>query len=316
MLGVDLKKVLVTGGAGYIGSVLVGKLLKRGYRVRVLDNFTYGEHSLFGYCHYENLEVLRGDASCEKDLSASLDDVEFIYPLACLTGAPLCDRRPELAKKVNFDAIKLLTKIRNKNQKIIFPNTNSGYGKAGDIGMVDETSPLNPVSLYGVLKNKAEQHLLESGEAIAFRLATVFGVSPRMRVDLMVNDFVHKAFFQKKIELFESHFRRNFLYIGDVADGFIFAMENFEELKNNAYNLGLSSANITKKSLCELIKNEVVDFEIIENNYTTDPDQRDYLVNNAKIEEAGFAASTSLESGIKELLRLYRFLGDKKYGNV
>ena len=314
--GVNMSKILVTGGAGYLGSVLVPELLSKGHSVTVIDNFMYEQTSLLEACRSENLEIINADARDEEILSLHLKDKEFIFPLACLTGAPLCKKSPIDAKTINLGAIESIIKLRSPNQKIIFPTTNSGYGKADETGWCTEESALNPVSLYGILKNEAEEKLLEAGNVITFRLATVFGVSPRMRLDLMVNDFVYRAVNDKTITLFESHFRRNFLYIKDAINGFIFALENFERLKNNTYNLGLSSANITKMDLCHLIKEKIQDFYIVDHDFAKDPDQRDYLVSNQKIEDAGYAASTSLSSGIDELIRSYSFIKEMNFRNI
>lgn len=311
-----MANILVTGGAGYLGSILVPKLLELGHKVHVLDNFMYSQTSLLTSCKSENLEITNGDAADEKTLLKVLKDIDFIFPLACLTGAPLCEKKPQEAQRIIFDAIEILLRVRDDKQKIIYPTTNSGYGKADESGWCDESSPLNPVSLYGKLKNNTEKLLLENNNVITFRLATVFGTSPRMRIDLIVNDFVHRAINDKVITLFESHFTRNFLYINDAVDAFIFALNNFNDLKNNCYNLGNSNENISKLELCNKIKKIIPDVNILECEFTKDPDQRDYLVSNKKIELAGFKAQTPLEQGIQELVKSFSYLKTANFRNI
>ncbi|MCX6774733.1 MAG: NAD-dependent epimerase/dehydratase, partial [DPANN group archaeon] len=239
-------KVLVTGGAGYIGSRLVPKLLAKDYEVTIVDNFMYSQTSLLDCCPNKNLRVVRGDARNEKLIAKHIEGVDYIIPLACITGAPACDKDMIAAESTNLNAIKTVLNLRNKDQKIIFPTTNSGYGVGQDGIYCTEETPLNPISLYGRTKVGAEKEILKAGNAITLRLATVFGVSTRMRLDLLVNDFVHRAITDRSLTLFEAHFKRNFVYIGDVVNAFSYCMENFDRMKNEPYNLGLDSANISK----------------------------------------------------------------------
>jgi nucleoside-diphosphate-sugar epimerase len=309
-------KILITGGAGYIGSRLVPYLLKKNHKIVVLDNFYYEQTSLLPVCNDENLTIINGDVRDEDTLRTCLNDVDIVIPLACLTGAPACKKNPEYATSTNLDSIESLLKLRKPVQKIIYPTTNSGYGIGSKDEYCDEKSPLNPVSLYGQLKNKAEKLILDSGNAVAFRFATVFGVSNRMRTDLLVNDFVFKAIKEKEITLFESHFRRNFLYIGDAVEVFNFAITNFNKMKDNTYNVGLSTANLTKMELCNVIKRKHPELQIKENEFSKDPDQRDYLVSNEKLKSVGFEAKTTIEQGIDELKKAYTFINPKNHRNM
>lgn len=309
-------KILITGGAGYIGSVLTPELLKLRFRVTVLDNFTYRQNSLLECCNYDNFEVKRGDARDEDTLRLLLKDADYIIPLAALVGAPLCNRDRTAAVTTNRDAIASLVKLASKQQRIIIPTTNSGYG-IGQKGIYcTEESPLNPISLYGKVKMEAEKLVLERDNGISFRLATVFGVSPRMRIDLIVNDFTYRAVHDRFVVVFEGHFKRNYIHIRDVARVFIHAINNFDKLKNEAYNVGLSDANLSKLELCAKIREQVRDFVYLESPIGEDPDKRDYIVSNEKIEKTGFKPQVSLEQGIKELIKAYTIIKNSKYGNV
>lgn len=309
-------KILITGAAGYIGSVLAPTLLKESYEVIALDNFMYGQTSLLDCCHDEKLTIVRGDARNEKLMRELIKEADFIIPLACIVGAPACDADPIAAKTINLDAIKLILRLRNKNQKIIFPNTNSGYG-IGQKGIYcTEETPLKPISYYGKLKVDAEKAILKSGNAITLRLATVFGTSPRMRLDLLVNDFTHKAVHHGHIVLFEPHFKRNYIHIRDVVGAFIHSIKNFEKMKNQAYNIGLSSANLSKLELCQKIKKQVPNFYFTEAAVGEDPDKRNYIVSNAKIEKTGFRPKYSLDYGIKELIKGYKIFRQKHFTNI
>lgn len=312
-----MAKILVTGGAGYIGSVLVPELLRAGHEVTVIDNFLYNQTSLLDVCHFEKLVIVRGDVRDEELMKKLIPEQEFIIPLACLVGAPLCDKDPIAARTINLEAIELIIKLRKKGQKIIFPNTNSGYGIGqSDTVFCTEETPLSPISLYGRLKVEAEQKLLSSGDAITLRLATVCGISPRMRLDLLVNDFVYRAVNDRFVILFEAHFKRNYIHIHDVARAFIYAMDNFEKMKNNSFNVGLSDANLSKLELCEEIKKQIPDFVFLESEIGKDPDKRNYIVSNEKIERAGFKPSVSIKNTIQELIKGYKVIKRNNYSNI
>lgn len=312
-----MKKILVTGGAGYIGSVLVPELLRAGNEVTVIDNFLYNQESLLGVCGFKTLTIVRGDARDEQLIAKHLPGKDFIVPLACIVGAPACSKDPVAARTINLEAIQLILKLRDSSQKIIFPNTNSGYGRMAEgVSYCDETSPLDPVSLYGKLKVEAEQALLTAGNAITFRLATVFGASPRMRMDLLVNDFVYRAIIDRAVVIFESNFKRNYVHVSDVARAFMYTMDHFEEMKNEPYNVGLSEANLSKKELCEEIKKQLPEFVFVESPIGTDPDQRNYVVSNAKIESKGFKPQTSIQEGITELIKVYAMIRQNKFTNL
>jgi len=300
-----MNKVLVTGGAGYIGSVLVDSLINRKYNVTVVDNLMYKQTSLTQYCHLPNFKFIKGDVRDWKLMEPLVKEADIIIPLACIVGMPACKKYPELTQDTNQTAIEWLARNTRDDQKIIFPTTNSGYGIGQDGIHCNEETPLKPISLYGVTKVKAEEALLQRGNAVTFRLATVFGMSSRMRLDLLVNDFAYKAFKDKYIVLFESHFKRNFIHIRDVIKAFLFAIDRFDQMKGKAYNVGLSTANISKKELCEIIKKFVPDFYIAESEINEDPDKRNYIVSNAKLESLGWMPSFSLEDGIEELLKAY-----------
>jgi len=302
----EKKKIFITGGAGYIGSVLAEELLKEGHHVRVLDNFMHRQIPFGHLLHHKELELVRGDARSEVVLKQCLQGVDIIIPLAAILGAEACDRDTIATETTNLEAIKLLLRLRDQEQKIIYPNTNSGYG-VGEKGVFcDETTSLNPISLYGRTKVEAEKAILKAGNAITFRLATVFGVSPRMRIDLLVNDFVHRAVTEGYVVLFESHFKRNYIHVRDVARAFAHAIENFDLMKNEAYNVGLSDANLSKRELCEAVKKHIPGFYIVEAEIGEDPDKRNYIVSNAKIEKTGFRPKYSIDDGIVELTKLYR----------
>lgn len=310
-----MSKILVTGGAGYIGSTLVPELLKKGHEVTVIDNFSHNQPSLMDCCHYKTFQVVRGDVRDRNLMTKLVPGMDFIMPLAGIVSAPACARDPLAATSINLDAIKLILELRTPEQKIIFPNTNSGYGVGQEDVYCDENTPLNPISLYGKTKVEAEKAILAAGNAIVFRLATVFGISPRMRLDLLVNDFTYRAVNDRFIVLFESHFKRNYIHVRDVARAFIFGMENFEQMKNEPYNVGLSDANLSKKELCEEIKKQVPDFYFVEAQIGEDPDKRNYIVSNAKIEKAGFKPEVSLQDGIAGLIKGYQVLKRTQFSN-
>ena len=311
------QQILVTGGAGYIGSVLVPMLLKEGFCITVLDNFTHKQETLLDCCgHIKEFEPVHGDARNEKLVADLMGGKDIIIPLAGLVGAKACKEDPVTATTVNLDAIKLILSIRSPGQKIIFPNTNSGYGIGQENIFCDESTPLNPLTLYGRLKVEAERAILGSGNSITLRLATVFGSSPRMRWDLLVNDFVRQALTTRSIVLFEGHFKRNYVHIKDVARAFIHCVVNFEKMKNEAYNVGLSNANLSKKELCEEIKKQIPYLYIHEAEVGEDPDKRNYIVSNKKIERTGFKATVTLQEGIAELIKAHEILKIQQHRNA
>lgn len=309
-------RVLVTGGAGYIGAVLVPMLLHRGYAVTVVDNFMFNQASLLDCCHYDTLTVIRGDVRDKALMKKLIDGADILIPLACLVGAPICAQRPREAEAVNRDAIKMLVDMSRADQKIIYPNSNSGYGVGKDGEYCTEDSPLNPISIYGITKVEAEKYVLASGRGIAFRLATVFGISPRMRIDLLVNDFTYRAVTDRFVVLFEAHFKRNYIHVRDVARAFLHAIDNWDAMKGRPYNVGLSSANLSKMELCLEIKKQVPEFTILEAPIGKDPDQRNYIVSNERIERTGWSPQYSLQWGIAELIRGYQIIRRNQYANV
>jgi len=309
-------KILVTGGAGYIGSVLVPELLGKGHEVIVVDNYMYGQQSLLDCCYNKKLTIIRGDVRDKSLISKCMQNVDAIFPLACLTGAPLCSKDPIGAQTTNFDAIKMILDMRRSDQKIMFPTTNSGYGVGQKGIFCTEETPLNPITLYGRLKVDIEKLVLSSGNSITLRLATVMGVSPRMRLDLLVNDFTYRAVNDRFLVLFEPHFKRNYVHVRDVAKAFIHCLDNFEKMKGEPYNVGLSEANLSKWELCEEIKKQVPDFYFAEAKIGEDPDKRDYIVSNAKIEKAGFVPDYSLQQSIAELIKGYQIIKRNQFANV
>ena len=307
---------LITGGAGYVGSVLTPYLLAQGCEVTVLDNFRFGQATLLDACIHPGFRVIRGDCRDREVLARALAGADVIIPLAALVGAPMCDADAASAVSVNLDAIRLLLALRSREQRIVSPCTNSGYGVGGAGEACTEESPLRPISLYGRTKVEAEQAILEAGNAVSLRLATVFGASPRMRIDLLVNDFVHRAVTDRTLVVFEGRFRRNFLHVRDAARAFWHVIRNFDGMKDQAYNVGLSDANLSKIELCERIKSHIPRFTYLEAPIGRDPDQRDYIVSNDKIERSGFRTAYTLDDGIVELEKVFTILRDSKYSNA
>ncbi len=310
------EKILVTGGAGYIGSILVPLLLEKGYEVTVFDNLMHQQTSLLNCCIYKTFDFIKGDICDEQLISALVPKFDVVIPLASIVGAPACKVNPSLTKLVNNSAQKKMAELFSANQKIIFPTTNSGYGIGEKDSLCTEESPLRPLSEYGKDKVEVEKALLDTGKAVTLRLATVFGLSPRPRLDLLVNDFTHRAYRDRFIVLYEEHFRRNYIHIRDVASAFIFAIDNYDKMKGEPFNVGLSSANITKRELAEKIKEYLPEFYIHSAEVGKDPDQRDYLVSNDKIEALGWKPSYSLDDGIVELLKGFKIMKTGNFANV
>lgn len=300
--------VLVTGGAGYLGSVMCEHLLAQGYRVTVLDRLMHRQESLFHLCGRPGFEFLRGDTRDEALMRRLLGSVDAVIPLAAIVGAPACDQEPDLAEAINLKAVQMINRLRSPRQLIVFPVTNSGYGtKSGDVFCTEET-PLEPISLYGRTKVEAEAELLASPNAITLRLATVFGLSPRMRLDLLVNYFTFVAATEGYLVIFEKDFKRNFVHIRDVADVFLFALQHRDRMIGRPFNVGLDSANISKGELAVKVKEQVPNFYVHYAEVGQDPDKRNYIVSNARLREVGFEARRSLEEGIRELLMGYRMI--------
>lgn len=308
--------ILVTGGAGYLGSIMVPELLAAGHKVTVLDNFIYKQNSLAQCCANPDFEVVRGDIRNESILRPLVAEADIVIPLAALVGAPLCAQDPVGATTINHDAVKMLLKLLSPNQAILMPTTNSAYGTGDVNNFCTEESPLRPISKYAIDKVEVEKHLLENPNAISFRLATVFGMAPRARLDLLVNDFTYRAVTDRFVVLFESHFKRNYLHVRDVTRVFLHGIENHATMKGQVYNVGLSDANVSKWELCEAIQKHVPEFVFQEAAVGKDPDQRNYIVSNAKLEATGFKTAYSLDFGIRELIKGYRMIRNSVYGNL
>lgn len=311
-----IQHILVTGGAGYLGSILVPDLLAAGHHVTVLDNFMYRQASLNHVCYHPQFSVVKGDIRVESTLLPLLKKADIIIPLAAYVGAPLCKHDPVGATSVNHTAILLMLKHLSNQQMIVMPTTNSAYGSGDKDNFCTEESPLKPISQYAADKVAIEKVLMQHPGAVSLRLATVFGMSPRMRTDLLVNDFTYRAVHDRFVVLFESHFKRNYIHVRDVSRAFQHSIQNFSRMQGQIYNVGLSQANLSKKELCERIKRQIPDFVYMEAPVGNDPDQRNYIVSNAKLEATGFTPNTSLDDGIAELIKGYTMLKNSSYGNV
>ncbi len=312
----DGLSILVTGGAGYLGSILVPALLESGYRVTVLDSFMFGQMPFGHVCADPRFDVVRGDARDAAVLTPLVKAADIVIPLAALVGAPLCDRDRIGAVTTNRDAIETLCRLMGKEQRLLMPITNSGYGIGESGRFCTEDTPLRPLSLYGTTKVEAEKIALARENTISFRLATVFGMAPRMRIDLLVNDFVYRAVNDRTVVLFEAHFKRNYIHIRDVARVFLHALGQFEAMRGRPYNVGLSDANLSKLELCRKIGEQLPNFAYLEAPIGEDIDKRDYIVSNERIERTGFKPRYSLDDGIAELIKGYRMVRNARYGNV
>lgn len=311
-----MKKILITGGAGYIGSVLTHELLNLGHEVTVIDNFMYSQNSLSMCFKFKTFKVENYDVRNLSSYEKLIKENDIIIPLAALVGAPICKKNKIGAKTINYDAIINLFENISKNQVVLMPTTNSAYGSGDKNNFCDENSPLNPLSEYAIDKVNIEKRLLEFENSISLRLATVFGMSPRMRTDLLVNDFTLRAVKDKFVVLFESSFKRNYIHVMDVVGAFIHSLKKHDDMKGNIYNVGLSEANLSKKELCLKIKDQIPDFSIFESEFNKDPDQRNYIVSNAKIEKTGFKPKYTIEYGITELIKGYKTLKTNNYANI
>jgi nucleoside-diphosphate-sugar epimerase len=309
-------KILITGGAGYIGSTLAPMLLDEGHEVTVLDNLMFQQTSLLNVCWNPKFKMVRGDVRDQRQLKDLASKADAIIALAAYVGAPLCARDPVGAQQVNTDAIKFLVDNKSSSQALLYPCTNSGYGIGQEGIFCDEKTPLNPISAYGRQKVEAERYLLDKGQGISFRLATVFGISPRMRLDLLVNDFTYRAVNDGFIVLFEAHFKRNYLHVRDAAGAFMHGLKNYDKLKGEPYNVGLSDANISKAQLCDVIKRHIPKFHVMVSEIGEDPDKRNYIVSNEKIEKTGFKTKVNLDDGIRELMNGFQIIRRNQFSNV
>jgi len=305
-------KVLITGGAGYIGTALVPKLLELGCAVTVVDNLMYRQTTLTTHCSDPDFKFIRGDVRDWELIDPLLKEHDIIIPLACIVGMPACNKDERAAVQINEEAVKHIADVVGDTKKIIFPTTNSGYGigetKDGELVYCDEETPLAPLSLYGTTKVNAENYLKKTAGAVCLRLATVFGISERMRLDLLVNDFTYKACTDKYIVLFESSFKRNFIHVKDVVGAMVFAARHYDEMRGESFNVGLSDANLSKMELCEIIKEYIPKFSIQESEIDNDPDKRNYIVSNDKLESLGWKPTVTLQDGIKELIEAYQII--------
>lgn len=299
-------KILITGGAGFIGSLLTERLLKLGYFVTVLDNLYYNQISLISLSHWENYNFIYGDVGDLELLKKLVNSHDIIIPLAAIVGTTACDKDQGLAIVVNEYQICNIVSWLSPYQKLIYPHTNSQYGSSDKV--ITENSPFEALSVYADTKCNAEKCVLDSGNGVALRLSTNFGVSPRMRLDLLVNDFVYKAVTEKCLTLFESHFTRSYIHVRDVVNTFVFMIDNYTACNNNAYNVGLSKQNLTKLELAELIKTFIPDLHIVQCEYKADPDKRNYIISNEKLEKLGWKPKFRIEDGIRELIQAYKLI--------
>jgi len=308
--------ILVTGGAGYLGAILVPALLAEGHRVTVLDSFMFKQTSLNHVCNDPNFNVVKGDIRVEATLAPLLKKADIVIPLAALVGAPMCNADPVGAKTINHDAMLLMLRKLSADQRLLMPTTNSAYGSGDADNFCTEESPLRPISLYAREKVAIEAELMQRENAISFRLATVFGMAPRMRIDLLVNDFVHRAVYDRFVVLFEGDFKRNYIHVRDVTRAFLHGIANFSAMRGQIYNVGLSEANVSKRELCQRIQQQLPEFVFLDAPVGKDPDQRNYVVSNEKIERTGFKTSVGLDAGIAELIKGFTIVKNTVHGNV
>lgn len=308
--------ILITGGAGYLGSTMVPALLDAGHRVTVLDNFMFRQATLNQVCHHPNFDVVRGDIRVESTIAPLLKKADIVIPLAALVGAPICNADPVGATTINHDAILMMLRLLSPEQRVLMPTTNSAYGTGDENNFCTETSPLRPVSKYARDKVAIEDALMQRANSVSFRLATVFGMSPRMRLDLLVNDFCYRAVNDRFVVLFEGDFKRNYVHVRDVTRVFGHGIEHFETMRGQIYNVGLSEANVSKRELCAAIQRQLPEFVYIDAPVGKDPDQRNYIVSNAKLEATGFKPQVSLDAGITELIKGFRMIRNTVHGNV
>jgi nucleoside-diphosphate-sugar epimerase len=309
-------KILITGGAGYLGSIMTPYLLGKGHEVTVLDNFLFRQNSLADCCQYDTFSIVRGDCRDADNIKPLLKQADVIIPLAALVGAPLCNDDKLAAESVNHGAVQLLCDLASTDQRIIMPITNSGYGVGEEGKFCTEETPLRPITLYGRTKVAAEESVLARDNSISFRLATVFGMAPRMRLDLLVNDFVYRAVNDRALLIFEGHFKRNYIHVRDIARVFEHAIDNFDAMKGKPYNAGLEEANLSKLELCAKIQNHLPNFVYVEAEVGEDPDKRDYIVSNQRLLESGFNTQWDLDRGIRELIKGYTIIRNTIYSNA
>jgi nucleoside-diphosphate-sugar epimerase len=308
--------ILVTGGAGYIGSVLVPELLAAGNSVTVVDNFLYGQNSLAAVCADPKFNVVRADVRNEAVMRPLVTKSDLIIPLAALVGAPICSFDPVGAETINHASIIQLLGFLSRDQIVLMPTTNSAYGSGGEGNFCTEESQLRPISKYAIDKVEVERQLMQHGNVISYRLATVFGFSPRMRIDLLVNDFTYRAVRDRFVVLFESSFKRNYIHVRDVSRVFLHGMKNFDTMKGQIFNVGLSDANLSKKELCERIQKQLPEFVFTDAVIGKDPDQRNYIVSNEKIKKTGFEPKFSIDMGIQELIKGYQMVRSNNHSNI
>ena len=309
------EKILITGGAGYIGSILVPSLLDAGYEITVIDNFFYNQSSLLNCSKHKNIKIVNDDVRNYKLINNLITKNDIIIPLAGLVGAPICKKFPKDSREINYDAQLNIFKNKSKDQKLIMPTTNSAYGSGNKDNYCDENSVLRPISEYAKQKVKLEEIMMQETNVTSLRLATVFGISPRPRLDLLVNDFTFRAIKHEKLILYESHFKRNYIHVRDISRVFKFCILN-EKTRNEIFNVGLSDTNISKLELAKAIQKYIPNLIIEENDTEKDPDQRNYIVSNEKIESCGFKTKYSLDDGIKEIIKFYPILKNQNYRNI